>query len=347
MKNLFLLAFALCACELTLAQTNIFPATGNAGIGTTSPGVPLDINHSSASIRLQGVSSASTIMDIQIKRTNSGDQLFRSPNIGFVDAATGGAAYIQSYQGNLQFWPSGVKAVTMTSGGLVGVNTATPVSTFQVNGNGTKLSIGSANTTGLLGTSYVGFNVARRSSDNNWLFDYNTTGAGSGGTLMYGDVAGNLNVATVPTLNGMASFFLTDAQIKTYVAFQVTSGGITRAKRIKVETTGWPDFVFDREYKLPSLSSVNAYIQKNHHLPDMPSAKEVHADGQDLGEMNKLLLKKVEELTLYLIEKDEQINRLKTDQQKQITQQQTELQEFKKQLSVLMLQYKTTTVPAN
>jgi hypothetical protein len=64
----------------------------------------------------------------------------------------------------------------------------------------------------------------------------------------------------------------------------------------------WPDYVFKQGYKLPSLTEVKNYIGKYHHLPDMPSEQEVIKDGIDLREMNKLLTKKVEELTLYLIE---------------------------------------------
>ncbi len=75
----------------------------------------------------------------------------------------------------------------------------------------------------------------------------------------------------------------------------------------------WPDYVFKPTYHLPPLSDVKAYIDQNHHLPEMPSAKEVSDNGLNLGEINKLLLKKVEELTLYLIEKD---NEIKNQQKK-------------------------------
>jgi hypothetical protein len=61
---------------------------------------------------------------------------------------------------------------------------------------------------------------------------------------------------------------------------------------------------------LPALSQVKEYIDKNHHLPDMPSAKEVKDNGLNLGEMNAILTKKVEELTLYLIEQNKRIEQL-------------------------------------
>jgi hypothetical protein len=76
----------------------------------------------------------------------------------------------------------------------------------------------------------------------------------------------------------------------------------------------WPDYVFFDEYKLPSLLEVERYIKANKHLPDVPSAAEVKENGLSLGEMNAILLKKVEELTLHLIEIEKQ-NRI---QQKEI-----------------------------
>lgn len=86
--------------------------------------------------------------------------------------------------------------------------------------------------------------------------------------------------------------------------------GNIRAKQIKVEIANWPDYVFKPTYQLPSLTEVKTYIDQNQHLPEIPSEQEIAKDGQNLGEMNKLLLKKVEELTLYLIEQNKRIEKL-------------------------------------
>ncbi len=85
--------------------------------------------------------------------------------------------------------------------------------------------------------------------------------------------------------------------------------GSIRSKEVKVETSNWPDYVFKQTYRLKSLAEVKSFIDKNHHLPEIPTKIEVATDGQNLGEMNKLLLKKIEELTLYLIDlkKDNEI----------------------------------------
>ncbi|QJD96117.1 hypothetical protein HH214_09635 [Mucilaginibacter robiniae] len=78
--------------------------------------------------------------------------------------------------------------------------------------------------------------------------------------------------------------------------------GMIRSKEVKVETANFPDYVFKSSYRLPSLEEVKTYIDKNKHLPEVPAAAEVEKEGMNLGEMNKVLLKKVEELTLYLIQ---------------------------------------------
>nr|WP_315421948.1 hypothetical protein [uncultured Pedobacter sp.] len=88
---------------------------------------------------------------------------------------------------------------------------------------------------------------------------------------------------------------------------KLSVNGKIRAREIKVEAANWPDYVFDKDYKILGLNELDAYISENHHLPDVPSAKEVEANGIALGETNKLLLKKVEELTLYLIEQNKKI----------------------------------------
>ena len=80
---------------------------------------------------------------------------------------------------------------------------------------------------------------------------------------------------------------------------------------LTVTLSGWSDFVFDEDYRLPSLYELEKYVTTNRHLPDIPSAKEVEDNGVDLCEMNAKLLQKVEELTLYVIDLQKQIDELK------------------------------------
>ena len=106
--------------------------------------------------------------------------------------------------------------------------------------------------------------------------------------------AGNVGIGKTP-----------DSSIKLDVA------GTIRAEEILVEANGQTaDFVFAEDYNLKPLSEVEAFIKTNKHLPEIPSATEMEAHGVNLAEMNKLLLQKVEELTLYQIEKDKEVQEL-------------------------------------
>ncbi len=94
--------------------------------------------------------------------------------------------------------------------------------------------------------------------------------------------------------------------------YTLAVNGKIRAKEIKVDTD-WADYVFDTDYRLKTLEEIESFIKENKHLPEIPTAQDVEKGGVDLGEMNMLLLKKVEELTLYIINQQKEINLLKSD----------------------------------
>jgi hypothetical protein len=108
--------------------------------------------------------------------------------------------------------------------------------------------------------------------------------------------AGTLAVGTMSNdgyslaVNGPAVF--TQATVKTYA--------------------NWPDYVFNPDYRLDSLKSVADYARINGHLPGVPSAAELQKGGLDLGNMESILMKKVEELTLYQAGAEKEIAELKT-----------------------------------
>ena len=87
--------------------------------------------------------------------------------------------------------------------------------------------------------------------------------------------------------------------------------GAIRANEIYVNQANGADFVFDKDYNLRPLSEVNAYIQQNQHLPEIPSAKEMQENGVNMNELQIQLLQKVEELTLYIIQQEKEIQELK------------------------------------
>lgn len=93
--------------------------------------------------------------------------------------------------------------------------------------------------------------------------------------------------------------------------FACDATGYVKAKEIKVTLTDWPDYVFEEGYDRLSLPETEKYIKENGHLPDVPSAQDVQENGVSLGDMNAMLLQKIEELTLHIIDLQKQIDELK------------------------------------
>ena len=96
----------------------------------------------------------------------------------------------------------------------------------------------------------------------------------------------------------------------------IASGGKLRvdgeviATLVRVKQNVWADYVFADGFKLRPLAEVATFIGKNKHLPDVPSQTEITTNGLDLGEMQKIHMQKIEELTLYLLEQDKRIKLL-------------------------------------
>jgi hypothetical protein len=89
--------------------------------------------------------------------------------------------------------------------------------------------------------------------------------------------------------------------------------GTIHSKEVKVDMEGWSDFVFKKEYNLPTLAEVENHIKEKGHLENIPSEEEVLKNGINLGEMNAKLLQKIEELTLYSIQQSKEIEALREE----------------------------------
>jgi hypothetical protein len=135
-------------------------------------------------------------------------------------------------------------------------------------------------------------------------------------------VDGNLGVGTTTPahklhlvgngfVNGNMAIGPTDHFAAGY-ALSVNGKIITDEVRVMLEPT-WPDYVFEENYPLPDLKEWEQFIKANKHLPGIPSAKEVAANGIELGENQRLLLEKIEQLTLIVIEQQKQIDALKSE----------------------------------
>jgi hypothetical protein len=97
-----------------------------------------------------------------------------------------------------------------------------------------------------------------------------------------------------------------------FSTYQLSVYGQIAAEEVVVVTSGWMDTVFSNTYRLKPLNEVANYIAENHHLPDVPSDKDVFQKGVSLGEMNKILTQKVEELTLYTINLEKRLSELES-----------------------------------
>jgi hypothetical protein len=92
--------------------------------------------------------------------------------------------------------------------------------------------------------------------------------------------------------------------------FKVTGNGEVFARRYTTTLNNIPDYVFKEGYNLMSLNDLKTYVNTQQHLPNIPSEKEFQKEGVDIGELNRLLLEKVEELTLYILQLEERISKI-------------------------------------
>lgn len=114
------------------------------------------------------------------------------------------------------------------------------------------------------------------------------------------DITSVAHFKTVTSTDGEGDIGIGTSDTKGY-KLAVSGDVIAESIKVKIAST-WPDYVFAKSYKVPTLQETEKHIKEKGHLPGIPSAAEVKANGIDLGEMNAKLLQKIEELTLYLIE---------------------------------------------
>jgi hypothetical protein len=292
---------------------------GNVGIGTTATTGKLSVLSATEQLRLS---------------------YDASNYASFTTASNGGLNFTTTGGGNLNFNPSG--GAVVIAGGLAvsGINSTLyiPSTSGAVTSSSILHQFGGS-TTNFLRTAFYGNGSTTLTEGANYS---STIFAGSPITTftsgahpwLANTVINPLGAVTAggAAVTNTASLYVGGASaagINNYALYSVSGtnyfgGNIgigatdTRGYKLAVNGTviatsvtvklynAWPDYVFKKDYKLPTLNEVKDYIDKNHHLPDMPSEKEVADNGFNLGEMNKILVKKVEELTLYMIEKDKE-----------------------------------------
>jgi hypothetical protein len=313
--------------QLALLAQNTFPSSGNVGIGTTSPAAALSFTDVDATTSPTGITwysgggvNNATAYGIHKTAGSWSHPNYQQLRLGWYTGIVldPGTQYGKSYvdiQGN------GLRVTN----GSVGIGTITPA-------NNTKLHVEG-------GSMYIKTDwdspLTFDNSDNSWQYmqfmrsgvrkvwmglndlnDFYIYKEG-GGNLIFG--GGNVGIGT------------TNANDVNYKLFVET--GI-RTRKVKVDMATWADYVFSPSYKLPTLKEVETFIKKYKHLPDVPSEAEVKKEGLDLGEGQALLLKKIEELTLYIIEQNKKIE-LQQNEITNLKDQNKELQDLKKDLKII------------
>jgi hypothetical protein len=230
--------------------------------------------------------------------TATGVQALFSNTTGNYNTATGYGALDQNIIGNYN---------TTTGYGALDQNIIGNYNTAEGYLAGKYIANGSTADTGSSSSVFIGANVkSLTASDNNEIvIGYNATGAGSNSVVL-----GNSSI-TKTLLQGNVLIGKTS---QTNTSYKLDVNGDVRANKVVVNTTG-ADFVFDSTYQLITLDSLNSYINVHHHLPDIPSARQMQQQGMSLGEAYTRLLQKMEEMTLRMIDMQKQINELKKENQ--------------------------------
>ncbi|HTF21015.1 MAG TPA: hypothetical protein VK658_23230 [Chryseolinea sp.] len=275
----------------TLASpTRIYYSDGNVGIGTDAP------DHALSVFRDTGATLGITSQ----QGTSDAGLWFRINSTGW------DAAIIYRSDGRLSFnldrgaaWVDTNEYMTILGTGNIGMGMTTPNVTSrlhlkspQTNGqgliveaseNGKFVSVGHDGNSGILSSGFIG-------GDSFSGLQFNTSDIPRMKIAPDGRIGiGTLNPDALLTVNG--AIHSTEVKIDTDVPV--------------------PDYVFQADYQMLSLEEVEAYIVQNRHLPEVPTASQFEKDGINIGVMNMLLLKKIEELTLHQIRQEKEINAFK------------------------------------
>jgi hypothetical protein len=207
---------------------------------------------------------------------------------------------------------AGGEVITLLPNGKVGIGTTSPSNKFTVSGG--FITAEGAYSAG-------GYQLVNSSSESSLVLARGNIN--SSDELVFGDLYNKFTSTGIfsgggehITLlsNGKVGIGTTSPTEKFSVAGNISANGYITAKKVTVTQLGWSDYVFDKKYKLRSLASLESFIKQNNHLPEVPSAKEVEDKGINVGDNQALLLKKIEELTLYIID----LKKITINQQKQI-----------------------------
>lgn len=336
-KQLYLLYFFFLIPYCSYSQwltsgTNIYNSnTGNIGIGTSTPSEKL---HIMGNIRGNSSGGALRIMTqygyLDVGPQNSYySQFYTDITRGFYFnnslTINGNISSYNVSDMNIQTYDGTTYSNRMTiarSNGFIGINKTNPAYQLDV--------VGTVNATSYLVNGAPLSTSQWTSSGTTINYSSGNVGIGQATPAYKLDVAGSINASSIlingqPFAGGGSQWATVGTSIN-YLAGNVGIGtsspdaklavkGTIHTNEVKVDLNGAvaPDYVFEKDYTLMSLEDIKSFIDANKHLPEIPSGKEMEENGLQLGEMNLLLLKKVEELTLNLISINERLKQLENE----------------------------------
>nr|WP_294861673.1 hypothetical protein [uncultured Fluviicola sp.] len=323
MKTPFItLLFTIIATHY-FSQTNSLPSTGNVGIGTTAPTSKLQVNGSALIDSMLLVKDSIVINKTATVKSDLkvvGNSLLKNDLKVVGNTTLVGTTTIK--EGDLKIKSLGDS--TLANDGVLMINANGKVK----NGGDLKSLVYSeseytpckdengGNTTP---TSPIWLNGLGKLYTSNHCVPDVKVGIGQN------DPDSKLHITTAVDRNTHP--IIVDKRIQgtttPYKLMELDNNGLLYAREIKVNLDAWPDYVFDEGYQLMPLSELQAFIQQNDHLPNVPSACEMEEEGVNVAKSNVMLMEKVEELTLYLLQMKEQLD---TQNQLLLQQQETILQ---------------------
>jgi hypothetical protein len=187
-----------------------------------------------------------------------------------------------------------IERMRINGGGNVGIGTNNPLNKLQVNTTGNSSGIVHQNNVGISVGTYIGFNAGWYGTFSNHPLSF---------FVNNGNPAVTITTSEQLQVGGTA----------TPAGFKMSVDGKLICTELEVKVTPWADYVFDKNYKLKPLEEVESFIEKNHHLPNIPKAKDIENQSLALGNMAKLQMEKIEELTLYVIEINKRLQKIEQE----------------------------------
>ncbi|NQU35009.1 MAG: hypothetical protein HQ521_17420 [Bacteroidetes bacterium] len=275
---------------------------GNVGIGTTSP-----LNH----LHVMGSSTLATVLISPTGTANNDSELILAEDDNFTYGMS-----IKYDGGDNRMYIYGKNSadtlgshLTIERGGNIGIGTQTPIGNFQIhdpNNQHNIMYITPKSTTG--DSSSVFFAEDDDASTGMyWMYDGTGNRMGLWGKTSYGGPYGPHMLIN----RNSGDMAIGGENFATGYKLSVEGKVICEEVRVSLQAD-WPDYVFEENYNLMPIVDLKNFINTNGHLPNIPPAEKLESSGIEIGEMQRLLLEKVEELSLYIIEQEARIEKLQT-----------------------------------